>query len=72
MQNKQTTAAPGGGDSSAAIHEANKLREEAHFWRELIGSVDENGHSSETVERMRQALALAEYRLAIGSQGGCH
>ena len=40
------------------------LSTEVHFWRELIDSLDEDRQSRESMERMRQALALAEYRLA--------
>lgn len=39
------------------------LRTEVAFWRELIGECD--GESSpESIERMRQALALAEKRIS--------
>jgi hypothetical protein len=38
------------------------LRSEVAFWRELLASCD-GGQPPESVERMRQALALAEYRL---------
>jgi hypothetical protein len=39
------------------------LRSEVGFWRELIDSCPE-AHSSDSVERMNHALALAESRLA--------
>jgi hypothetical protein len=39
------------------------LRSEIGFWRELIDSCPE-AHSSDSVERMNHALALAESRLA--------
>jgi hypothetical protein len=39
------------------------LRSEIRFWRELIDSLDRKSGSAATLERMQQALALAEYRL---------
>jgi hypothetical protein len=38
------------------------LRSEITFWRELLASCD-GSQPAEAVDRMRQALALAEYRL---------
>jgi hypothetical protein len=38
------------------------LRAEVAFWREMIGSCDAD-HPPASLERMQQALALAEYRL---------
>jgi hypothetical protein len=38
------------------------LRSEITFWRELLASSD-GAQPPEAVDRMRQALALAEYRL---------
>jgi hypothetical protein len=43
---------------------SSHLSEEVCFWRELIQTLDESRQSRESLERMRQALALAEYRLA--------
>ena len=43
---------------------ADLLASEIRFWREMIEAMDENAHTRESAERMRQALALAEYRLA--------
>ncbi len=40
------------------------LRTEVAFWRELIGDCDEES-SPESIERMQQALALAEKRMSI-------
>ena len=40
------------------------LASEIRFWRELIEAMDGSTESRESAERMRQALALAEYRLA--------
>lgn len=39
------------------------LRSEIEFWRELIDSCPDN-HPEESIERMNQALALAESRLS--------
>jgi len=39
------------------------LRSEIRFWHELINSLDRKSGSTATLERMQQALALAEYRL---------
>jgi len=52
-------------DSMAAefgINEA-RLRSEIGFWREMIDSCDEE-QPPDSIERMQQALALAETRLA--------
>jgi len=38
------------------------LRTEVAFWREMIGSCDAD-YPTASLERMRQSLALAEYRL---------
>lgn len=38
------------------------LRSEIAFWQEMIQSCDA-GHPAESLERMNQALGLAEYRL---------
>ena len=40
------------------------LRSEIRFWRELIESLATESQPRESAERMHQALALAEYRLA--------
>ena len=45
---------------------------EIRFWREMIDSLDETKHSRESMERMRQALALAEYRLLTGGLARPH
>jgi hypothetical protein len=47
---------------------SSHLSEEVCFWRELIQTLDESRQSGESLERMRQALALAEYRLASVSK----
>jgi hypothetical protein len=47
---------------------SSHLSEEVSFWRELIQTLDESRQSRESLERMRQALALAEYRLASVSK----
>jgi hypothetical protein len=38
------------------------LRAEIAFWRDMIESCDAD-HPADSLERMRQALGLAEYRL---------
>jgi hypothetical protein len=43
---------------------ADLLRSEIQFWQGMIESLDDDKCSRESVERMHQALALAEYRLA--------
>jgi len=48
---------------STALNES-LLRSEIAFWRDLIDAQNPAGQSRETLERMHQALALAEYRLA--------
>jgi hypothetical protein len=40
------------------------LRSEIRFWRELIESQAARSQTRDATERMHQALALAEYRLA--------
>jgi hypothetical protein len=40
------------------------LQSEIDFWRSLIESQPRAARSRESIERMQQALALAEYRLA--------
>jgi hypothetical protein len=44
------------GDSAALLHA------EISFWRDLLNDCD-GSLAPESIERMRQALALAEYRL---------
>ncbi|HMB59040.1 MAG TPA: hypothetical protein VKN35_03925 [Xanthomonadales bacterium] len=39
------------------------LRSEIKFWHELIDSLNLENASAEALERMHQALALAQYRL---------
>lgn len=49
----------------AGLHSAageTLLRSEIMFWRELLASCD-GDQPPQAVDRMRQALALAEYRL---------
>jgi hypothetical protein len=49
------------------------LRAEIQFWRELIESLGAVPQPRESAERMHQALALAEYRLAeLGKPGDLH
>ena len=45
------------------------LRAEIGFWRDLLAAAD-HGVPAESIERMRQALALAEHRLlqSFGNQ----
>lgn len=47
---------------SGAAHNEAMLRSEIGFWRELIETSD-GTEAPETLERMQQALALAERRL---------
>ena len=47
---------------------SSHFSEEVCFWRELIQSMDESRQPRESLERMRQALALAEFRLASVSK----
>lgn len=49
--------------SLPAANEA-MLRSEIGFWRELIDSCDES-QPADSIERMQQALALAETRLQV-------
>ena len=53
----QTSPDPDGGNVAVVLHA------EIEFWRELIATCPDS-QSSECVERMHQALALAESRLA--------
>lgn len=64
MQNRHTAEIAGEGDTSSALPEYCKLAEEVQFWRGLIASLDEAAQSNERLERMQQALELAEFRLA--------
>lgn len=49
------------------------LRSEIRFWRELIESLGPDSQPREAIERMHQALALAEYRLAkLGQKSESH
>ncbi len=41
-----------------------RLQQEVEFWREMLAAPQTDRQSRESVERMKQALALAEYRLA--------
>ena len=56
------------GATTSELLTSSHLSEEVCFWRELIQSMDESRQSRESLERMRQALALAEYRLASVSK----
>lgn len=53
----------GKGPDSPALNES-LLRSEIAFWRDMIETQNLAGQSHEALERMHQALALAEYRLA--------
>jgi hypothetical protein len=58
--------------SAQALNES-LLRSEIRFWHELIESLGEVPRPRESTERMHQALALAEYRLAeLGKPGDPH
>jgi hypothetical protein len=77
MEDRHKTSAPGESDSGeidsiTTVVNHSGLAEEVSFWRELIDSQPESMHSSGNLERMYQALALAEYRLAAGFQESCH
>jgi hypothetical protein len=52
-------------DSTGCVNGVNAalLRSEISFWKEMIAGCDST-HSLESRERMQQALALAESRLA--------
>lgn len=50
-------------DGSAA-NGSRLLEQEICFWRELLAGPKRAAYSSDCRERMQQALALAEYRLA--------
>ena len=52
------------GTGKASSLSEDLLASEIRFWREMIETMGESDHSRESAERMRQALALAEYRLA--------
>ena len=55
------------GLQSDGVNEA-LLRSEIRFWRDLIESLDEQTRTRDSMERMYQALALAEFRLASMSE----
>ena len=57
-RDKKPTGTIRGGHDDAEI----LLRAEVAFWREIIGSCDAD-YPPASLERMQQALALAEYRL---------
>jgi hypothetical protein len=49
---------------------ADLLLAEIRFWQDMIGALNTDSCSREAAERMHQALALAEYRLAsLGGKG---
>lgn len=72
MQYRHTAAITIAGDFSSKIAEPCKLAEEVQFWLELIASLDETSQSNEALERMHQALALAEFRLAAATGNRSH
>jgi hypothetical protein len=41
-----------------------RLQQEVQFWRDMLAAQGTAKQSRESVERMKQALALAEYRMA--------
>lgn len=49
----------------AAQEKASLLREEINFWQEMLSVIEASEHSGECEERVQQALALAQYRLAL-------
>jgi hypothetical protein len=55
--------------AAAQIAREELLRIEIAFWKQLIGSVDNGKRSCEYIERMQQALVLAEYRLDCLAHG---
>lgn len=64
MANRQPANLPSPGEESAGLHFSEiALRSEVAFWREMI-SARSDALPREAGERMRQALALAEWRLA--------
>ena len=65
MNHANATAAgsAAAGESCEPVNEA-LLRTEIGFWRELIDSCD-GTQAPESIERMHQALALAEHKLCI-------
>ena len=58
----ETAPAKGDAENHARRHNEAMLRSEIGFWRELIATCGET-QSPESLERMEQALALAESRL---------
>jgi hypothetical protein len=60
FEDEDDTANPAVGDRAAGVSEA-LLRAEIGFWRELLQEC-EDSVPADSVERMRQALALAERR----------
>lgn len=64
MASQQTKMIEANDELHAQGLEENSLGLEIRFWRDLIDSLDDAANSRETTERMQQALALAEYRLA--------
>lgn len=64
MADRQPANLPSSAEESAGLHFSEfALRSEVAFWREMI-SARSDALPREAGERMRQALALAEWRLA--------
>jgi len=55
-------------EPGAARPSASQLQQEVQFWRDMLAATGMDKHSRESVERMKQALALAEYRLSAQTQ----
>ena len=49
---------------STALASSGQLQQEVQFWRDMLSAPGSAQQSRESLERMKQALALAEYRLA--------
>jgi hypothetical protein len=55
------------GLDSDGVNEA-LIRSEIRFWRDLIESLNDETRTRDSMERMHQALALAEFRLESMSE----
>ncbi|HET6565121.1 MAG TPA: hypothetical protein VFG52_06865, partial [Xanthomonadales bacterium] len=66
----QRTATPA--EASTSLRQASLLRQEVSFWQEMLLSLESTDHPREYVERVRQALALAQYRLGQLQQHSSH
>jgi hypothetical protein len=51
-------------ETSCTPIEAGPLAEEIRFWQEMLSAMEGADQPQERVERVKQALALAQYRLA--------